>query len=363
MCCGAPVIGSLSTSIPEIIGIDEAMFDPHDPYDMKELIERALTDDVFLERLKHNSISQSKKFSWENTANKLLLACSQNIKENSLTSSVFDWETIYNIKTKNLGYLINKLQIILKDERDENFIKTVASSIDQINIDLSLYIRQIISDVKIENWRVEGPFDSSYSLSILNRSFTRFLDKEINNVSIHITEGEGDYPVDTNYLYQFTDIYAKYQRSNNLSNPPDVVSRNLYPPRVSDMKARINLLHAYGWEESEFPKNWINDFNLYLQGITVMSSQVKKILIDNGLRIPVKVSGLGIDHLDSTDTAEFINLQAKRFKFLHISSCFPRKGIDLLLDAYCANFKINDDVSLIIKTFPNEHNNIDLIFL
>jgi len=359
MCCGAPVIGSLSTSIPEIIVIDEAMFDPHDPYDMKELIERALTDDVFLERLKHNSISQSKKFSWENTANKLLLACSQNSKENSRNPSIFDWETIYNIKTKNLAHLINKLQIILKDERDENFIKTVASSIDQINIDLGLYIRQIISEVKIEHWHVEGPFDSSYSLSILNRSFTRFLDKEINNVSIHITEGEGDYPVDTNYLYKFTDIYAKYQRSNNLSNPPDVVSRNLYPPRVSDMKARINLLHAYGWEESEFPKNWINDFNLYLQGITVMSSQVKKILIDNGLRIPVKVSGLGIDHLDSTDKAEFINLQAKRFKFLHISSCFPRKGIDLLLDAYCANFEINDDVSLIIKTFPNEHNNIE----
>ena len=52
-----------------------------------------------------------------------------------------------------------------------------------------------------------------------------------------------------------------------------------------------------------------------------------------------------------------LNLGAKSFRFLHISSCFPRKGIQVLLEAYGEAFTINDDVSLIIKTFRNPHNN------
>ena len=67
------------------------------------------------------------------------------------------------------------------------------------------------------------------------------------------------------------------------------MSRNLYPPRVQDMDAKFNILHSYGWEESEFPNSWVEDFNSYLQGITVMSSQVKKILIDNGVSIPISI--------------------------------------------------------------------------
>ena len=50
----------------------------------------------------------------------------------------------------------------------------------------------------------------------------------------------------------------------------------MYPPRVKDMNAKYNILHSYGWEESAFPFEWVQDFNTYLQGITVMSSQVKK---------------------------------------------------------------------------------------
>ena len=49
-----------------------------------------------------------------------------------------------------------------------------------------------------------------------------------------------------------------------------------------------------------------------------------------------------------------------KFKILHISSCFPRKGADKLLEAFNSLELLN--ISLIIKTFPNPHNNLrDLI--
>jgi glycosyltransferase involved in cell wall biosynthesis len=51
-------------------------------------------------------------------------------------------------------------------------------------------------------------------------------------------------------------------------------------------------------------------------------------------------------------------LDAKSFRFLHVSSCFPRKGADLLLWAYGRVFRASDDVTLVIKTFRNPHNEI-----
>ena len=90
-----------------------------------------------------------------------------------------------------------------------------------------------------------------------------------------------------------------------------------------------------------------------------MSRQVKKILIDNGVELPIKVSGLGIDHIRGIKSTNDIKIKAKKFKVLHISSCFPRKGIDILLHAFADSFSCNDDISLIIKTFDNLHNKID----
>jgi glycosyltransferase involved in cell wall biosynthesis len=138
----------------------------------------------------------------------------------------------------------------------------------------------------------------------------------------------------------------------------DVVIRNLYPPRVADMDGQINLLN-YAWEESTLPHEWVDDFNQYLDGLTVTSTFVKKIMIDNGVRLPVAVIGNGVDHLRAINGHGSVVKKDKTFTFLHVSSCFPRKGVDLLLSAFAETFTCKDDVSLVIKTFPNIHNTIE----
>ena len=45
--------------------------------------------------------------------------------------------------------------------------------------------------------------------------------------------------------------------------------------------------------------------------------------------------------------------------FLHVSSCFPRKGVDVLLRAYAAAFRRSDAVRLVVKGFPNQHNEVE----
>ena len=65
-------------------------------------------------------------------------------------------------------------------------------------------------------------------------------------------------------------------QSIQVSNTADITSRNLYPPRVNDMHSMVNLIHSYGWEESKFPDEWVDDFNEYLQGILNGPTMKKK---------------------------------------------------------------------------------------
>ena len=77
MSCGAAVIGSNTTSIPEVIGAAEAMFDPHDPSAISAKIAQLLGDPALLERLRTHGKRQAASFSWDKTAERTLRALEQ----------------------------------------------------------------------------------------------------------------------------------------------------------------------------------------------------------------------------------------------------------------------------------------------
>lgn len=224
---------------------------------------------------------------------------------------------------------------------------------------LSRYLRQVDLGEKIA-WRVEGPFDSSYSLALVNRETALALDALGHDVILHSTEGTGDFDPREDFLVNEPEIERLYRKSiGHSEEEADVCSRDLYPPRVNDMKAPINMLHNYAWEESAFPQKWVDNFNQHLTGLTSLSSYVQKVMIDNGVKVPIATSGCGVDHWERITADEKYRLQDQHaFRFLHVSSCFPRKGADVLLKAYGEEFDNDDDIVLIIKTFPNPHNEI-----
>lgn len=77
MRCGVPVIGADRSSIPEVIGLDEALFDPHSRKAMTAAIERVLTDDNFRSRLRLHGKLQAEQFSWDQSARKAIAAMEQ----------------------------------------------------------------------------------------------------------------------------------------------------------------------------------------------------------------------------------------------------------------------------------------------
>jgi glycosyltransferase involved in cell wall biosynthesis len=74
MRCGAPVVGANTSSVPEVIGWKEALFDPHSEEAIAAKIERVLTDEVFRTKLIRNGTMRSKLFSWDESARRAIAA-------------------------------------------------------------------------------------------------------------------------------------------------------------------------------------------------------------------------------------------------------------------------------------------------
>ena len=60
----APSIGGHFSSIPEVIGNKDAMFDPRDDVAISEQMRIALTDNIFRKQLIDKGTLQAKQFSW-----------------------------------------------------------------------------------------------------------------------------------------------------------------------------------------------------------------------------------------------------------------------------------------------------------
>lgn len=375
MTLGIPTIGANRTSLVEVIGLDEALFDPDNIQQMAELIEKSLTDTEFRQRLIAHALTQSKIFSWQKSAKITLAALEQCAQASNKQPEA--WQGLAQNKAV-YKKLICALQALDLSEQDKAQVANCLAHNEQV---LRQALRLNLIPPAQAVWQIAGPFDSSYSLALLNRETAKALAADQQNVSLYSTEGPGDYPADETYLKQHPEISALYEHRHAQASV-DILSRNLYPPRVSDMNAPINVLHHYAWEESAFPVDWMTDFNFYLQGMSCLSTHVEKIMRDNGIAIPLITSGCGVDHWTAiaADTNYKLEAQlasqglankelaseelasegisAEPFRFLHVSSCFPRKGVDVLLAAYGAAFTRQDPVMLIIKTFANPHNTL-----
>lgn len=74
MRCGAAVICSNTTSLPEVIGLPEAMFDPQEPQSIAAKMIQALMDKGFRQQLLENGASRQALFSWDISARRALKA-------------------------------------------------------------------------------------------------------------------------------------------------------------------------------------------------------------------------------------------------------------------------------------------------
>jgi len=75
--CGAPVIGANKSSVPEVIGRADALFDPYDDNEIAAKLLQVLTDEAFRQALAQHGLEHAKRFSWDATAKRALSALKQ----------------------------------------------------------------------------------------------------------------------------------------------------------------------------------------------------------------------------------------------------------------------------------------------
>ena len=68
MACGAPAIASNTTSLPEVVGRDDATFDPADPDSIAACMQRVLENPSFREELAAYGPVQAGRFTWQSSA-------------------------------------------------------------------------------------------------------------------------------------------------------------------------------------------------------------------------------------------------------------------------------------------------------
>lgn len=89
MRCGRAVIGANTSSLPEVIGNEDALFDPYDDADIAAKLEQVLVDNNFRKTLEQHALIQAKQFSWDKSAQRAIAAFEryhENVKPSSINT-------------------------------------------------------------------------------------------------------------------------------------------------------------------------------------------------------------------------------------------------------------------------------------
>lgn len=236
---------------------------------------------------------------------------------------------------------------------------------DRPRLPASLYLRVEAAALPFSQVRMTGHIEGHYSLAIINRGVAIALAEQVQGGLQFIPcHGEVyDNPIDIPANQK--SILATVGHPLNADALNDTLSLVHHYPMINDQAAAGMRFVLFFWEETAVPYTTVVYLNENFDGIVVATDFVKRALVNSGCRVPVFVCPVGVDHLIDADVQPIDNLApavGKKFRFLHVSSVFERKGPDVLLAAYFEEFTAQDDVELYIKTFPNPHNRIhDLI--
>ena len=275
-------------------------------------------------------------------------------KLNKVTEENYEYDLKNYVKKENFLDLDN---ILLTDSKIKNFEfrDNVLSS-------------EIITN-KIERIIIDGHFNGTYSLASVNRNIVkRILEDEELKINIAISPRENvrvntitSIPGKESELIKFNNLILDFEK--NSINIDKTIQIYHHYPLVKDINNSNGLaVIIFFWEESKVPKDIIETLNTYYKGVIVTSWFVKKVLIDSGCLLPISIVIIPLVKKNNINVLKVEDLKRignrSTINILHVSSCFPRKGLDILLQAFNLSCKVVDNLTLTIKTFHNPHNNI-----
>lgn len=211
--------------------------------------------------------------------------------------------------------------------------------------------------------QIVGPYFTNYSLAKVNRGLALSINKLNDNYKacVYCDKDQID------WLPSNEEIKKSSLRDYIKIDPikTDIAIYNNFPKSITskhnlkELNADVKLMYV-AWEDNCYPLEWVNEINENLHGVIASSKFVRDVLLNSGVKVPVKVISNALDSTITSGQVKPFPLKTnKKFKFLHISSAKYRKGVDLLIKAYFSEFTSSDDCCLVIKSFPGPDNLVE----
>jgi len=373
MSCGAAVIGANTSSVPEVIGNQNALFDPYDEESIGQKIIQVLGDAAFRSELAAHGLRQAGKFSWDESARRAIAA----------------YEKLYLVKKNNskfdepenmLSRLVHSIaELIPLSISDKEMFKIahmlnfnhVANASRQIFLDISELVqrdsrtgiqrvtRSILKELleyPPDGYVVEPVYSTDNSLGYrYARGFIARFRGETNN--------SDDEPID----YQSGDIFLGLDLQHNVVLDQKDYLAKLRRDGVNVFFMVYDLLpialpHFFRQEVGIVHKEWLLTLTEF-DGLICISRAVAEELAvwhrNNGpqrLR-PLKIAwfhlGSDIDNSVPTlglpdDAGHVLEELSRRPSFLTVGTIEPRKGYAQVLNAFELLWKEGIDVKLVI---------------
>lgn len=239
--------------------------------------------------------------------------------------------------TAGLSYAFNNLSILQPSAYTKKFIY---SKFDEA----AKHFRVVkpFGDIKAL-WR--GDLFGVQSFSIVNRRYMKTMVDW--GCEVSLLPDNNEFNIDE----------EEYFIQNACRHAPreDMVSTGIhFPPLLSYCSAPIGA-----WETSKIPETWFPSIGPNFKKVIVISNFVKQAFINGGFSpeqidvVPLGVDDYCIDYEKSNihNVSSSIDNKIDRpFTFLSVCWAEPRKGTDVLIDAYTRSFRKKDNTLLILKT-------------
>lgn len=131
-----------------------------------------------------------------------------------------------------------------------------------------------------------------------------------------------------------------------------------FPVQKEKNKYNIGLFY---WETNKLPETWVKDCN-GMNEIWVATNYIKESCLRSGVTVPIFVFGQPISGDEYKTAVDFNitpNLPSNLFKFCSVFQWTERKNPAGLLKAYFTEFKKEDKVILVLKTYGSNTSKLE----
>ncbi|WP_165832108.1 glycosyltransferase [Novacetimonas pomaceti] len=250
-------------------------------------------------------------------------------------------------------------EFVVPSSNDDLIIENAPKSLNNAILDLENHVVVAGNVDFLVQYTVMGHILGNYSLAIINRAVATSLEQSYPGQTHFL-------PIETHPITSIDGVPADERPlmgelcSRPRPNPDhEVIISQHWPVMPPKSYSRL-ALSLFAWEETRVPKDLVQTLTNGFDAIIAPAQCVTDALSLSGCRLPIATIGQPVELASMRALARTRQpVQRPLQRFLHISSCFPRKGVDVLLAAWAQAFTKRDNVELTIKTFPNPHNDVE----